>query len=178
MDKTLFYICCINFMEIHQWNPSLFSNPQIINKLPHDVKNQLINCSIIHYHKINTDIQSKIDNLTEQCNSDKMKILCLTLIKKEYEAMINNPDYTHPQNLPTIFIMLRIEYDTIERINELINFQTFFNPVNSTDDIIELLNYDSTYKEELLNNQNKIQQLEQMINTNKQTINNFQKFIC
>jgi len=165
-------------MEMHQWNPSLFSNPQIINKLSHDVKNQLINYSIIHYHKINTDIQSKIDNFTEQCDSDKIKILCLSLIKNEYEAMINNPDYTHPQNLPTIFIMLRIEYDTVERINDLINLQKFFDPVNSIDDIIELLSYESSYKEELLNNQNKIQQLEQLINTNNQTINNFKKFIC
>ena len=60
-----------------------------------------INSFIIPFNmKISIHSQSKIDHLSPQCDSNKMKILCLSLIKNEYDAMINNPEYSYYNSLP------------------------------------------------------------------------------
>ena len=111
-------------MKIHNWDYNIL-NQKYDKLLNCDVKNQLIHHSIQHFENINTHSQSKIDHLSPQCDSNKMKILCLSLIKNEYDAMINNPEYSYYNSLPTIFIMLRIEQNTIQSINNLINLQNF-----------------------------------------------------
>ena len=163
-------------MKIHNWDYNIL-NQKYDKLLNCDVKNQLIHHSIQHFENINTHSQSKIDHLSLQCDSNKMKILCLSLIKNEYDAMINNPEYSYYNSLPTIFIMLRIEQNTIQSINNLINLQNFFNPVNCVNDIIELIACTESFKTELTNIQNTILELEQSINANNQTINNFKNYL-